>query len=616
MGVTVNIKHGKGFNTTNNAGKFAQFKLDPVTKVHNLWFNTGTHMLLYLLMQNALEGCQTLSDIIHCPYKEFQIKQSMLNKPLFLEQKAKGEGLGTAAANAHGLTESFQALGNAVGIPGVTAHAIRCETGNKFGLTLGAEAAQALLGHQEADSTFATHYLKKTLNLPVTQVALGMLDNLVTIPNQIALKCHSKSQLAAKALIWQKGTQTGDVRKQVLMDQEVKAAQNHPSVVAVDQKLGPLQKTICSLGLECSSALRKVKKPLQHGKKKALNKMNQDVLLEMADIDHANEEIEKLAGFSKGLLSKTFEDQDTHDEAEEEVVSFGEGPSTKGSKAKSNGGKPKQVFQERRINPFKDIEELEILDANLKEVKITFKELLLEPFIIDRIEQKIVEEHDGKWPCLLCIKLPPELKPRSGGTSVKFPNKAKLTQHLNNHTQWFKLMEFMFTNSPSEFKCPLEGCQFCSSMIPLVQKHCLDTCQDCEIFQALKAANDACTAPKCDKTDLNRRKEAVKLMGTGLPIPQWELDQIRLVAGLDKVKARELALKSGIDPDNVEPYVDQMCHLCQTTLAAIPEDGLVKDPNANKPLKEITKEVLTVEMVDKINAYINQLNLHGSSNDE
>lgn len=120
-------------------------------------------------------------------------------------------------------------------------------------------------------------------------------------------------------------------------------------------------------------------------------------------------------------------------------------------------------------------------------------------------------------------------------------------------------------------------------------------------------------------------------MGTGLPIPQWELDQIRLVAGLDKVKARELALKSGvgccvyvdinltilqIDPDNVEPYVDQMCHLCQTTLAAIPEDGLVKDPNANKLLEEIAKEVLTVEMVDKIDAYINQLNLHGSSNDE
>ncbi|KAG8739170.1 hypothetical protein FRC10_006093 [Ceratobasidium sp. 414] len=210
--VTISVVNAKGMNMTVDA-PVSRFKLDPVTKIHNLWFDAGMHILTYLLMRDALEDCETLNDIFNYKERVFRIKEDKRTEPLFLERTAKGQELGEGPASATGLTHSLSLLGAACGVRGVTSHAIRRETGNRVGLVLGASAAQMLLGHTEARDTFSTHYSHNTLNLPVTDAALGTLDHTATAANQIALKRHTRSQLAVQALLFQLKSDTAQTEK-------------------------------------------------------------------------------------------------------------------------------------------------------------------------------------------------------------------------------------------------------------------------------------------------------------------------------------------------------------------------------------------------------------------
>ncbi|KAG9098892.1 hypothetical protein FS749_002670 [Ceratobasidium sp. UAMH 11750] len=192
--VIVKLLHIKGRKMRADAGHVVAFQLDPVTKIHNLWFDMGLHTLTYLLMRGALQGCETLQDIFDYSKDTFIIKPKMRKEPLFLERTAGGREFGTGPASAEGLTKSMTVLGTSVGIAGVSAHGIRRETGNRIGLILGVQAAQALLTHAEGENTFTTHYSHNTLSLPVTQVALGMLDHTAPEAGQIALRRHTQQQ--------------------------------------------------------------------------------------------------------------------------------------------------------------------------------------------------------------------------------------------------------------------------------------------------------------------------------------------------------------------------------------------------------------------------------------
>jgi hypothetical protein len=49
--------HNKGINS----GGSLDFLLDPVTKTHNLWFDTGTLLVALLFLHGALEGIEVLA---------------------------------------------------------------------------------------------------------------------------------------------------------------------------------------------------------------------------------------------------------------------------------------------------------------------------------------------------------------------------------------------------------------------------------------------------------------------------------------------------------------------------------------------------------------------------
>ncbi|QRV86741.1 myosin-2 heavy chain, non muscle [Ceratobasidium sp. AG-Ba] len=200
--VTVRIHHVKGRNLSVDADRVATFKLDPVTKIHNLWFDMGLHTLVYLLARGALQGCRTLQDVFDYQGHLFIIKPDMLKSPLFLERKPRGLELGNGPASANGMNQSIKTLARLAQLAGVTSHAFRRGIGNLAGLILGAEAAQRLLLHITPKATYFTHYSHNTMNLPVTQLALGELDHTATRPNrQLAIKRNNSSQLAVQALI-------------------------------------------------------------------------------------------------------------------------------------------------------------------------------------------------------------------------------------------------------------------------------------------------------------------------------------------------------------------------------------------------------------------------------
>ncbi|KAG9079630.1 hypothetical protein FS749_008356 [Ceratobasidium sp. UAMH 11750] len=195
--VTVDIKYRKGYNMTVDAGVPQQFRLTPVTKAHNILFDAGMHVLLLLLMREAL----TLQDVIDYDKQWFEIKPEMRNQPLFLERTPGGYHFGKRAASGDGLTQTIKRLGERVNIQNATGHGIRRETGNRTGLIMGTEAAQMQLGHEGAQTTFNTSYSHNTLNLQVAEIALGDLDHVAPAPNQLTLRRLNRSEGAARALL-------------------------------------------------------------------------------------------------------------------------------------------------------------------------------------------------------------------------------------------------------------------------------------------------------------------------------------------------------------------------------------------------------------------------------
>ncbi|KAB5589133.1 Myosin-2 heavy chain, non muscle [Ceratobasidium theobromae] len=412
---------------------------------------------------------------------------SVLSVVKFLDCKAKGQDLGRSPASAKGLTASFQALGKSCSLPSVIGHAICHKTGNQFGLVMGVQAAQILLGHAEGASTFNTHYSKSTLNFPVTQISLGMLDKQATLPQKIALQHQNKHQVVASALLiqdekiivseeastkltkaniakaladpqvvqldaelkknWDKyyslmpssASQTHGQSLLSLINGAFKKYKNSPEFIKNEPRLRELQTILKGLGPKRSWALEAAKKPIHQAKQAANAAAVENAPVLAKDIEQSTKDTEradvlgsldiKKSGFGHGLLSSEcckilgasdliehIQEEETHDaeQAQEEPITFEAEPQ---ASATEDGVE----LQEDRIPQFKDIEELEVLDAELKPTKVEFMSALYQPLIVNKLEEAIC-----KWPCLLCVKLPEELKDDKCFCQELFDEKVKL----------------------------------------------------------------------------------------------------------------------------------------------------------------------------------------------
>ncbi|CUA76202.1 Chromosome partition protein MukB [Rhizoctonia solani] len=190
----ISIMNRKGANSASESVRPLNFRLSAVTKTHNLWFDTPTLLLLFLMFRGALQGIKTVKDIFEYEGQYFIIEESMRNEPLFLERSAQGKNLVEGkAASANGLTTSLRALGKHAGFTITTYHAIRRDAANvvslflslsvyetntqQFALVFGAHIAQLALGHQDGESTLTDHYTKIIFDLPLTEARLGLLDH-------------------------------------------------------------------------------------------------------------------------------------------------------------------------------------------------------------------------------------------------------------------------------------------------------------------------------------------------------------------------------------------------------------------------------------------------------
>ncbi|KAG9119203.1 hypothetical protein FRC07_005864 [Ceratobasidium sp. 392] len=168
----------------------------------------------------AFVGFETLQDIFQSKDAFLVIKPEMCKDPLFCKRSAKGLELGPGPAAAKNMTATYLTMCKDVGIPGVTGHSIRRESGNQMSLVVGVTAAQELLMHDEDRTTRSIFYSHNTLNLPVVAVQLGELNHTASLINQMALSRNSSSEMLSK--------------------EELAEARTNPAVVKLDQQLDEL----------------------------------------------------------------------------------------------------------------------------------------------------------------------------------------------------------------------------------------------------------------------------------------------------------------------------------------------------------------------------------------
>ncbi|EUC67770.1 hypothetical protein RSOL_543920, partial [Rhizoctonia solani AG-3 Rhs1AP] len=263
--------------------------------------------------------------------------------------------------------------------------------------------------------------------------------------------------------------------------------------------------------------------------------------------------------------------------------------------------------------PFTDIDELKVLDVDLVQTKKEWMARLIEPLIIDEFYKKLAEEHDGKFPCLLCRELPDELKPITFVGKKKgqdtFESRAKLNRHEELvHTPWFDLMQYMITDDPEAFKCPSTDCSFRADTIEDVREHCVKDCEERELYEDMKRKHALAQGKKSKGTDaradLQLAKQNRQLRGHGLQIEDKVIQGIENIATTSTEEMLELAAKRQVQESDVRPHLHGLVTLNERLRMSIDEDGLVKDPYAEMPMEEISKSLLTPDIDADINARI------------
>ncbi|KAG8701931.1 hypothetical protein FRC09_005047 [Ceratobasidium sp. 395] len=197
------MKYRKGYNDTADPGRPDTFRLQHVTKTHNLAFDFGTILLALLFCRGVLEGIETVEDLFSWDKSEIKIKKDHLKEPLFRKKTSRGDPDPTnEPALSNSILGPFMRIGRALGMGnGINFHSVRRDAANLFGLVFGNDVARRLLSHAEGNTTFDRHYSKGVYNYPIVPARLGELDQTASPINQMAIGDHRKECMVVNAIL-------------------------------------------------------------------------------------------------------------------------------------------------------------------------------------------------------------------------------------------------------------------------------------------------------------------------------------------------------------------------------------------------------------------------------
>ncbi|KDN33654.1 hypothetical protein RSAG8_13255, partial [Rhizoctonia solani AG-8 WAC10335] len=486
----ISIMHRKGANSASESARPLTYRLAAVTKTHNLWFDTPTLLLLFLMFRGALKGIKTIKDIFEYEGQYFIVEESMRNEPLFLERSAQGKNLVEGKpASANGLTTSLRALGKHAGFIITTYHGIRRDAANVMAIQRHkheGEAVNALLnagfqfqdpaaGDQPDENSPDLPEDTPTLAIPLNKKGTSGIPKIVLTEEQKAwVQNHGTVEPRTMEIerYWDelytlfppRAIQThGSKRRDKLEDMKKKyqddpaCIQNASRIAEVVELIKQAQdaknKTVNTLNkqlrAEESAKLKaaEIKNPTVHSAsdvKQARERLEQmDKVVNMPKPSEQLkasrfESIRNMTNIGDGLLSEEFLQRFSSEKTIEELKAIedeeAEEPEDRLAD-ESNEEETPQVPKGAKVIPskFKDVDELKVLDADLVETKKIWMTRIMEPLILEKWYAQLATENDGKYPCVLCRELPEELKPRmaiGGKKGVEvFASRSKLERH-------------------------------------------------------------------------------------------------------------------------------------------------------------------------------------------
>ncbi|CAE7232523.1 unnamed protein product [Rhizoctonia solani] len=653
----INLINRKGWNSAVDSARPIKYRLSAVTKTHNLWFDAPMLLLLHLMRMGALDGIHSISDIFNYERQYFVIKEEFRDKPLFLERTHRGMDLKPdSPASANGMTQSFAVLGREAGFLVTNYHALRRDGATVYGIIFGANAAQEILGHQEADSTYANHYSKGVTLLPITEARLGLLNSTLSLQQRVGIQRHRREGLAANALLRsglklskllpKEGTNepvqdededengSGDASKPPRPEKKkgtrgnaiIQLTTEQEADVMLDLLIRTTQKTRNAAAAKIRRKVRteieqKEKQTerenptvhpsedMQEARKRAEDMANVVNLPKPSEQLKALGSIRTMSHFGKGLLSedcrKLLSSADIIDRLQEVEDDEANEREDRLADAEDDDD-PKQD----NLFSFKDVEDLKVLDADLVETKKEFMSLLIAPLVVEEVYDQLAREHNGEYPCLPCEATPEEHRPRIFGNKLgqtRFKNRVGLHRHEERvHTPWFDLIQYMFTDDPKIFKCPTEGCPFRNKTIEEIREHCVTNCKEHELYQGLQEKHEKIQQQKRiaepSRERLNREKDEHLLRGPGLKLRDNIFEGVKKISDTSPEKALELAEARGIHKDQVLPHLRGLAAMNERARSSIDDDGMIKDPDVKMPMERVSKLLLTPELDAKINA--------------
>ncbi|KAG8704933.1 hypothetical protein FRC09_003249 [Ceratobasidium sp. 395] len=647
------LKHRKGHNWVADAGHPSKFTLEPVTKVHNLWFDFGVHLVSFLFMRGAIQGCETLQDVFDSEAAELKIKPDMLKQPLFLARTQKGEDVTDNPASAKGMTKTLQVLADLCGYYDFTSHGLRRDLGDRLGLLLGNEVAREVLTHDEDRTTYHRSYSRNTLNIPVTLAMEGELDANTSTVNQLTLRRNSVTDTILNSIIDSIASICSEPSSEsdqvlvngrqltvVLTEEEMQKANDDKHVAAIQSDLDSVWETyyemmpdrakithgqkdvesigkaferyqnsdeykgnqealekihtkLIFLGGKRSDALKAVVRRMRAEKKKQMIEERDNATRTTDQKDKAREKAEELMRSDKnlpdldvtrlsmtaesiakgnfgqgvltpeailmlsstGLVNKLLSEQISDTELAQELAE--KEPSHK-LDDNQNG-----IEIQDNVEPFTDKHEKQIFKVDMVDAVQKFMITMNLPVELMKIDKKRAESNKGKFKCEVCANLPENQ--RTGRykkallKAAMFDTRTKLGRHLESHTEWQKLAQFMCTESTTQFKCPIQECGLRFSTIKETQEHCVTDCPDHAVFQSLKKAHDTRsrgvgTGPR---TSLKARKVAAEL-AQGLPLDDSDTAVLDWYTNLTEDQIEQLALRYEVDSKDLKVIMPEI----------------------------------------------------------
>ncbi|CAE6334868.1 unnamed protein product [Rhizoctonia solani] len=568
--------NSQGWNDTQNAARPLKYRVSAVTKTHMLWFDTPSLLLLHLMRMGALKDCRSISDIFNYNGRFFVIEEEFREKPLYLERTEQGLGLvKDKAASANGMTASFQVLGKAAGFEVTNYHALRRDSATVVSVNL--EILCSLDQH-----------------IPVWASCRG--------PGWAALPGPPGSRLGIHQQLHQ-----GDVTPTCHGDSTRAPGSRVTSAYAMltcyqiglqrHRREGLAANVLLNAGF-------RIKVPAQELAQITGEPVEESdpQVEEETDKVMALESTMKLSNFGEGLLS---------DQCRSILSSASLIGDLKAAEANEENEQDDYLIdddaEDDEVIPpkFQDVDDLKILDADLVETKKEWMKRLLEPLIVEDFYEQLSKEHDGKYPCLACKALPEDLKPRTHiGNKICqdiFPTRVGLERHQDLiHTTWFDLVQYMITKDPKVFICPTQECTFRDDNVQSVRFHCLKDCKERESYKRIQQRHEELLEKRRQETPsrerLKQEKQMRELMGPGILLAENIFEGTKKISNTSPEEALQLAKTRRIEEPRVTPHLNAIAALNERMRTAIDEEGVIRDPYANRTMESVSRELLTYEL--------------------